>query len=139
MNFEEILEVIKVARSGKKNESLDRMLGNFQGLLELMQDHEKLSKQDKPPSREDVQKIRDRLMSAVQGLQGEYSKFCEKNNKSPEEMKEYFSNPSNFSPKAWEQIQQFNRRFGIGDGATPKPKPSKKRKKLKRSNKWASV
>jgi len=131
MNFEEILSVIKAARSGKKNESLDRMLGNFQGLLELMQDHEKLSKQETPPSREDVLKIRDRLMSAVQGLQVEYSQFCEKNNKSPEEMKEYFNNPGNFSPKAWEQIQQFNRRFGIESGEGSQSKIKKKRKKLK--------
>jgi len=144
MNFEEVLSVIKAARSGKKNESLDRMLGNFENLLVLMQDHQEMSMQDRPPSKDDVQQIRDRLMSSVKGLQGEYAQFCEKNNKSPEEMKEYFDNPSNFSTEAWEQIQEFHRRFGIGDGQAPQLQATSNSRKIgkkskKKSKKWSSV
>lgn len=136
MNFEQILNLLKAVREDQSNENLSQLLGRFQELIELQMEYQSLSNQEKPPSKEDQLEIVGKLTENLGQLKKDYSDFCQKTGKSPDELKQYFSNPQNFKPGAWEELQNFSRRFGL-DSSTQVPKKKKKRSRPKK--KWASI
>jgi len=135
MNYDAVLNIIKAARLGKHDENFAHMLGNFQELVELMNDYQKQVKNNQVTNKEWVEAVKDRLLTTFNELKEEYSQFCEKREGSPEKMMEYFNNPRNFSPQIWEQLQNFNRRFGVGEKVSfdSKCKSSFRNKKFKKS------
>lgn len=140
MDLQEALKLVKAVRSGKLDANLDRLLGQFEGIIELQNEHQKALSKGETLNKEDLVKTFDSMKGKIDLLQSEYEQFCKKNGKSPEEMKAYFNNPNNFSPKAWETIQNLNRKYGVNTSVS-EPKIPRKRVKSgrKRTKGWASV
>ena len=131
-----MLDVLKTVQNGQKDEGLSKLFESFQDLIELQIDYQAQVTQGKKLTKEDLQSVFERMSKSLAQLQKEYGAFCEKMGKSPEEMKAYFSDPSHFTPEAWEELRNFSQAFGMeqGDVALKKNKKS-----VKKFNKWASI
>ena len=136
MDSQEVLNLVKAMKIGQNDGNLSSLFGGFQELLELQVEYNDLINQEKMPSEEDQHNVVSRMKENFKKMQENYGQFCKKTGKSPEEMKEYFTNSKNFSPKAWEELQNFNRRVE----ADQSPKIRKKhRKGAKKKSNWASI
>ncbi|CCB89846.1 hypothetical protein [Simkania negevensis] len=130
MDYQELLRVLQALESGQKDERLGQLFKGFKELLELQLEHNNLMNQNEKPSMDSLKTLVSKMTANLDQLQAKYRDFCEKSGKSPEEMKEYFSNPKNFSTGAWEELQNFNRKFGVDTASRQIPKKKKRRKKV---------
>ncbi|WP_420422081.1 hypothetical protein [Simkania sp.] len=130
MDYQELLRVLQALESGQKDERLGQLFKGFKELLELQLEHNNLMNQNEKPSMDTLKTLVSKMTENLDQLQTKYSDFCDKSGKSPEAMKEYFSDPKNFTTGAWEELQNFNRKFGIDN--TPRKIPKKKKRRRKK-------
>ncbi len=125
MDLKQMLDVLKTVQEGQKDEGVSKLFESFQNLVELQIEYEAQAKQGKKFEREDLLSIFEKMAQSLGDLQKEYGDFCKKMGKSSEEMKAYFGDPKNFTPHAWEELQNMHRAFGT-DQAGPTLKKGKK-------------
>lgn len=58
------------------------------------------------PTNEDVARMFDQINQMKTDLLAKYDLFCEKTGLTREEVHSFFSNPNNFSPQKWEDVQK---------------------------------
>ena len=136
MDLKQMLDVLKTVQNGQSDEGLSKLFESFQDLIELQIDYQAKVSQGKRITKEDLQSVFKRMSESIAQLQKEYGAFCEKMGKSPEEMKAYFSDPKNFTPEAWEELNKFSQAFGIEQGSSA---VQGKKKGSKKFSKWASI
>ena len=135
MDLNQVMSALKTIGKGQKDDSLNRLFVDFQELIQLQLDYQSVMRQKEPPSKEELRTLFEKMKQALSKLQENYGEFCEKIGKSPEDLKNYFSDPKNFTPKVWEEIQNLGRKFGLEE----KESAPSSDKKEGESKKWLSI
>ena len=135
MDLNQVMSALKTIGEGQKDDSLGRLFGDFQELIQLQLDYQSMMSKKEPLSKEELRSVFEKMKGSLEKLQENYGEFCKKIGKSPEELKNYFSDPKNFTPKVWEEIQGLGRKFGLEE----KESAPSSDKKEGESKKWLSI